>query len=88
MFEGAPMFPSHINDMGAFIDSVLGGSVDPCAEVSTNTKNSRCPFAEAERRLPTLYHSFDLLHDPNLRCRQFSDSYMGEDQHDHYHFIR
>ncbi|KAI0442478.1 hypothetical protein F4803DRAFT_519129 [Xylaria telfairii] len=39
MFEGAPMFPSHINDMGAFIDSVLTGSIDPCVEVSTSTKN-------------------------------------------------
>ncbi|KAI0187793.1 hypothetical protein F4808DRAFT_466306 [Astrocystis sublimbata] len=32
MFEGAPMFPSHINDMGAFIDSVLTGSADPYIE--------------------------------------------------------
>ncbi|GAP83436.2 putative fungal specific transcription factor domain-containing protein [Rosellinia necatrix] len=32
MFEGAPMFPSHINDMGAFIDLVLGGSIDPWGE--------------------------------------------------------
>ncbi|KAI1756534.1 hypothetical protein F4782DRAFT_537648 [Xylaria castorea] len=48
MFEGAPMFPSHINDMGAFIDSVLAGSVDPCVDVRTNTKYQRCPFAEDE----------------------------------------
>ncbi|KAI1122388.1 hypothetical protein F5Y10DRAFT_254136 [Nemania abortiva] len=34
MFEGAPMFPSHINDMGAFIDSVLAGSIDPWCEMS------------------------------------------------------
>ncbi|KAI1178725.1 hypothetical protein F4777DRAFT_536544 [Nemania sp. FL0916] len=34
MFEGAPMFPSHINDMSAFIDSVLAGSVDPWSENS------------------------------------------------------
>ncbi|KAI0486408.1 hypothetical protein F4859DRAFT_511396 [Xylaria cf. heliscus] len=45
MFDGAPMFPSHINDMGAFIDSVISGSHDPCVDVST-TKISRCPFAK------------------------------------------
>ncbi|KAJ8130591.1 hypothetical protein O1611_g3036 [Lasiodiplodia mahajangana] len=33
MFEGAPMFPSHINDMGVFIDSVLAGSMDSWCEV-------------------------------------------------------
>ncbi|KAI1279960.1 hypothetical protein F5Y07DRAFT_405586 [Xylaria sp. FL0933] len=39
MFEGAPMlqgasmFPSHINDMGAFVNSVLAGSIDPWVEV-------------------------------------------------------
>ncbi|KAI0102931.1 hypothetical protein GGR51DRAFT_525914 [Nemania sp. FL0031] len=32
MFEGAPMFPSHINDMGVFIDSVLAGSMDTWCE--------------------------------------------------------
>ncbi|KAJ3575886.1 hypothetical protein NPX13_g3880 [Xylaria arbuscula] len=37
MFEGAPMlqgalFPSHINDMGAFVNSVLAGSIDPWNE--------------------------------------------------------
>ncbi|KAI0187438.1 putative fungal-specific transcription factor [Xylaria flabelliformis] len=44
MFEGAPMFPSHINDMGAFIDSVLAGSVDPCVEASINTQYPIYPF--------------------------------------------
>ncbi|KAK5624618.1 hypothetical protein RRF57_000334 [Xylaria bambusicola] len=39
MFEGAPMlqgalFPSHINDMGAFVNSVLAGSINPWAEVN------------------------------------------------------
>ncbi|KAI1827959.1 hypothetical protein F4861DRAFT_548360 [Xylaria intraflava] len=33
MFERAPMFPSHISDMGNFIDSVLGGSIDPWLEI-------------------------------------------------------
>ena len=41
MFEGPPMpqgalmFPSHINDMGSFIDSVFAGSIDPWLEVNT-----------------------------------------------------
>ncbi|KAI0870043.1 hypothetical protein GGS24DRAFT_476736 [Hypoxylon argillaceum] len=37
MFEGAPLFPSHINDMEAFIDSVFAGSIDPWCEVNTDT---------------------------------------------------
>jgi hypothetical protein len=37
MFHGATMFPSPINDMGAFIDSVLAGSTDPWIEVNMNT---------------------------------------------------
>lgn len=41
MFEGAPilqgaLFPSHINDMGAFVNSVLAGSIDPWVEVSAH----------------------------------------------------
>ncbi|KAF2968786.1 hypothetical protein GQX73_g4838 [Xylaria multiplex] len=42
MFEGAPMlqgaamFPSHINDMGVFVNSVLAGSIDPWVEVNTD----------------------------------------------------
>ncbi|KAI1429977.1 hypothetical protein F5Y12DRAFT_724079 [Xylaria sp. FL1777] len=31
MLQGAPMFPSHINDMGTFVNSVLAGSIDPWA---------------------------------------------------------
>ncbi len=34
MLQGAPMFPSHINDMGAFVNSVLAGSIDPWVEVN------------------------------------------------------
>ncbi|KAI1310474.1 hypothetical protein F5Y03DRAFT_403422 [Xylaria venustula] len=33
MLQGAPMFPSHITDMGAFVNSVLAGSIDPWVEV-------------------------------------------------------
>ncbi|KAI1108405.1 hypothetical protein F5Y14DRAFT_436275 [Nemania sp. NC0429] len=42
MFEGAPMFPSQINDMGTFIDSVLPGSNDPWCEVGFYTQDDEC----------------------------------------------
>ncbi|KAI0401257.1 hypothetical protein F4802DRAFT_581284 [Xylaria palmicola] len=46
MYQGAPMFPSHIVDIGAFIDSVLTGSIDPSVEVSDNTQLRRFQFSE------------------------------------------
>ncbi|KAI3328855.1 hypothetical protein HD806DRAFT_480898 [Xylariaceae sp. AK1471] len=40
-FQGAPMYPLHINDMGAFIDSVLAGSTDPWVEVNIDAEIAR-----------------------------------------------
>ncbi|KAI1814683.1 hypothetical protein GGS20DRAFT_585281 [Poronia punctata] len=36
ILQGAPIFPSRIDDMGAFIDSVLGGSGEPWADAAIN----------------------------------------------------
>jgi len=44
MFQGTSMFPSHMNDMEAFIDSVIAGSVDPWAGATTdNMQYAGCP---------------------------------------------
>ncbi|KAJ2997855.1 hypothetical protein NUW58_g516 [Xylaria curta] len=47
MFEGVSLFPSNINDMGAFIDSVLAGSVDPCVEMPRVAQVPRASAAAA-----------------------------------------
>ncbi|TGJ82565.1 hypothetical protein E0Z10_g6230 [Xylaria hypoxylon] len=46
MLQGAPMFPSHINDVGVFVNSVLAGSIDPWFEVNTDTKNAKFLFTK------------------------------------------
>ncbi|KAI0390523.1 hypothetical protein F5Y17DRAFT_468869 [Xylariaceae sp. FL0594] len=38
MFQGTSLFPSHMSDMEAFIDSVLAGSVDPWPEMTASTQ--------------------------------------------------
>lgn len=44
MFDGALMFPSQINGVGTFIDSVLAGSTDPWCEVGRDNSERGVPF--------------------------------------------